>query len=488
MKPIKLLGYSPDSDPSILGVLTNCAAMVPSIKGMKGAPEARSPGVTVFSGTCVGAAVLTKLDGTTRFFAGTGTQLKELTSTTTWTDRSRATVYAAASDVRWRFAQFGNVSLATNKNDTVQASASTAFADITGAPKAAIVETVHRFVFALNTNETTYGDSPNRWWCCAIGDYTDWVPAIATQSATGLLTASSGKIRAGKRFGENIIVYKDRSMYLGVYVGPPVIWAFAQIPGEIGAPCQEAVVNVGTPESPRHIFMGYDDFYSFDGTRPIPIGSNRVKVTVFNALMKKRAEQVLSLHDTLNSLVYFYYPTADSANPDKCVVYNYRTNQWGVDDRTVQACVEYIVPGTTYDDIGALYSTYDDLPAVTYDSSFWSAGFPVPAIFDTTNNVMTLDGTTGTSSFTTGDIGDDFRETLLTRVKNRYITAPSTAQMINYYRQNIGDSLTAGATTSEASGKVDVLREARWHRMQWSFTGNVELSATVPEFMEAGSE
>ena len=487
MKPIRLLGYAPDADPTLLGVLTNCSAMVPTLKGMKAAPGARSAGITVLSATCCGAATLTKLDGTTRIFAGTPTTLKELTATTTWTDRS-GTAYSATSEVRWRFAQFGDVSLAANKNDTIQSSTSSAFAGISGAPKAAIVETVHRFVFAFNTNEATYGDSPNRWWCCALGDHTDWTPAISTQAATGVLTASQGEIRAGRRFGEEVIVYKDRSMYRGVYVGSPVIWSFTQLPGEIGAPCQEAVVNVGTPESPRHIFMGYDDFYSFDGSRPVPIGNNRLKVTVFNALLKKRAKQCIALHDRMNSLVYFYYPVADSLHPDKCVVYNYRTDTWGVDDRQIQAAVEYIAPGVTYDDLGASYSTYNDLPSVIYDSPFWSASFPIPMIFDTSNQPKTLDDSASPSSFTTGDIGDDYVESLLTRVKNRYIVAPTTASMVNYYRQNIGDALTTGDTTSEASGKADVLREARWHRMMWSFTGAMEISATVPELVRAGDE
>ena len=190
----------------------------------------------------------------------------------------------------------------------------------------------------------------------------------------------------------------------------------------------------------------------------------------------------------MNSLVYFYYPVSDSVHPDKCVVYNYRTDQWGVDDRQIQAAFEYISPGVTYDDLGASFATYDALPSVAYDSSFWAASFPIPAVFDTSNQPKTLDDVAGSSSFTTGDIGDDFVESLLSRVKNRYIVAPTTASMTNYHRQNIGDALTADVTTSQASGKVDVLREARWHRFMWNFTGNTELSATVPEFIRAGDE
>ena len=38
----------------------------------------------------------------------------------------------------------------------------------------------------------TYGDQPDRWWCCAIGNTSDWTPAVATQCATARLTDAPG--------------------------------------------------------------------------------------------------------------------------------------------------------------------------------------------------------------------------------------------------------------------------------------------------------
>ena len=332
---VKLLGLAPDADPTIIGVLTNCANMVPSLKGMKGAPSPASANVTVFHSTCQGAAIARKLDNSTRFFAGSNTVISELTDVNTWT--SRGSGYGLAEDDRWRFAQFGDVSLASNRNDTIQASTTSAFADVSGAPQAKIIETVGQFVFAFGTTEATFGDSPHRWWCAAIGGHTDWVPAISTQCATGILTSSPGHITAGRRYGDAIMVFKHRALYRGDYVGIPAIWSFSQIPGEVGALCQEVVVNVGTPDAPRMIFMGPEDFYTFDGSRPIPIGTNRIKIEVYNELLRSKQEQCISLHDAVNSNVYFFYPTSDSPNPDKCVVYNYRTNQWGRDDRQIEA-------------------------------------------------------------------------------------------------------------------------------------------------------
>lgn len=477
---INLIGYAPDQDPTTPGIITNCSALIPSMKGMKGAPSPQSTTLAALASACQGAAVLRKLDNTTRFIAGTATKLYEA-GATTWSDVTRTVGgdYSPASDVRWRFAQFGNVSLAVEKNDVLQSSTTGAFANLT-APKASIVETVNQFVFLFNTNEATFGDSPDRWWCSAIGDQTDWTPAIATQCTTGRLTSSPGIIRAGKRFGDSIIVYKDRAMYLGTYYGPPIAWAFTEVPGEVGAMCQEVVINVGTPEDPRHIFMGFEDFYSFDGSRPIPIGIGWVKEQVFGELNKQYSFASIALHDRVNSRIYFYYPVASSVLPDKCVVYNYRTKKWGRDDRQIEIAVEYISAGVTYDDLGSLYSTYNDLPMLSYDSPFWSSGFPTPAIINTSHTVQTLNGASVGSSLTSGDMGNETDFTLLSRVRPRFLTAPTSATLTNFYRNNLGDSLTTDQTVNLSSGRFDFLRSARWHRVRMEFSGDVEIPGFVP--------
>lgn len=485
---VPLLGYSPDADPTVLGVLTNCANIVPTLNGFKGGPEPRSPNTTVFMATCQGAAVLTKTDGTTRFFAGSGATIKELTAIATWTDRSRSGGYALSETNRWRYAQQGDVSLASSKACTIQASTSSAFADVSGAPQADIIETVGQFVFAFNTTDSVYGDTSDRWWCSALGNYASWTPSVASQAATGRLIGSPGAITAGKRFGDSIIAFKAKSMYRGDYVGAPIVWSFQHIPGDVGALCQEVVVNVGTPDAPRLVFMGDEDFYTFDGSRPIPIGANRVKETVYSELLRSRQAQSIALHDRNSSNIYFFYPSSDSPNPDKCVVYNYRKNTWGRADRQIEAVVEYINPGLTYGDLGTYYATYGVLPNAPYGTSFWSASAPLPTVLDTSHNVKTLDGPSTSSSITTGDWGDDQKFFLLQRMKCRYRVAPTTASMVNYYRNNLGDSLTTDATTYQSGGKFDVLREARWHRFRIDFTGDVELSGLVPEYAEGGFE
>lgn len=478
MARVKLTGYAPDADPLNAGVIVNCAAMVPSMKGLKGAPGAINSPIAALESAARGAALVRKLDDTTRMFAGTSTAIWEA-GASTWTDVSRTVGgdYTLGTGLKWRFAQYGNTSLAVQKADKLQFSTSSgAFENVTAAPKASGVETVGQFVFLWDTNEATYSDSPDRWWCSASGDFQDWTPSITTECATGRLIGSPGPIKSMRKFGDQIVAYKARSMHVGTYQGSPEVWRFDEVPGEIGAVSHEAVVNIGTEADPRHIFMGQDDFYSFDGSRPTPIGTGWIKETVFKEISQVYAFASIGLQDRINSRVYFYYSSGVSSTVDKCVVYNYKTGQWGRDDRTIESAIDWLSPGVTYDGLGSLYSTYEQLPELNYDSAFFSVGLPVPAVFNTSHKLQMLTGPSVSSSITTGDMGDEEQVSTITRIRPLFIRKPTSSNVANFYRMNLGDDLTTDELSPYGDGKYDILRSARWHRFRFDFTGDWEMS------------
>lgn len=485
---MKLIGYAPDADQTTEGVLIDCVSFIPTEKGMQAAPSPQSAGASPLVAPCYGAALTRALDNTFRVFAGTVTNLYEL-SANVWIDRTRAVggAYAVGVDNFWRFTQFGNATLAVAKTETLQSTSSGAFANVTGAPKASIVETVAGFVFLFDTNEASFGDSPNRWWCAAINSFTDWVPSIATQSATGLLVSAPGRIYAGKRFGDRIIVYKERAMYIGNYVGAPQIWNFQQIEGEAGCNSQEAVVNVGSSDNPTHIFMGADDFWRFDGARPVPIGGP-IRKTVYADLDYAFANRIKTLHDRINSRVYFYYPSkGNGGNLNRCVVYHYRLNTWGRDDRPIQATLEYLSGGVTWDSMP--FTTWDSInPNVAWDSPFWTSGNLSVGIFDNTNRLNSLDGAATTASFTLNDMGDDDKFYLLQRVKPRWLVKPAAATMTNYFKQSEGDTLNTGVTTAMSVSRFDVLISSRWHRLQFNTVGDCTVNEIEAVYQIDGAE
>jgi hypothetical protein len=165
---VDLTGFSPDLDPSTPGIIVDCDAIAPSIKGFVAANSLASTGQAALAGTPTGAYATTLLDGTKRMFASTNTNIYEAAGGA-WTDRSRAGLYTGGQ--RQRFCVFGNNVISTNRSEGIgQAAPGAAFTDIAGAPKASIVVSVNGFVVAFDTNDATYGDRPDGWWSSGIRD------------------------------------------------------------------------------------------------------------------------------------------------------------------------------------------------------------------------------------------------------------------------------------------------------------------------------
>ena len=297
-QPLK--GFAPDLDPTTPGIIVDCQMMVPTVKGMKGAASMIATQLPALPKQSIGAATVQLLSGTLRAFAGMADSIYESVGNA-WTDVTRRSAsgvlfaggdplnarmgesnlaagtpipYKSTTDSTWRFDQFGNVTLAVNGADPIQQSATSGpFADIPGAPIAEVIAVTQGFVFVANVNDVTYGERPDGWWCSGIYDQTVWTPSIATQCVTARLIDTPGEITACRALGSNVVLYKGNSFYLGTYQGPPVVWGFTVVSNQIGVLSQEAVISIGT----AHVFAGNDNFYIYDGTRPLdPASSARL--------------------------------------------------------------------------------------------------------------------------------------------------------------------------------------------------------------------
>ena len=477
------IGWAPDADPSTPGVVVDCFMMEPTARGMRGAPSAAATDLPALAAACRGAALVTKLDGTKRLIAGTQTKLYEAGSGA-WTDRSRAGDYTGSAESRWVFAQFGDVTLAQNGIDRGQASSSGAFADLTAMPIASLMESVSGFVMCANIGDSAY-QYADAWWCSALYDHTNWTPAIATQSARGRLLDAPGPITALAAFGNDLVVaFKRDAMYVGRYVGPDVIWAWERLPGSVGAFSAQGVVSDGA----ALYWWGGDDFYRYDGSRPQPIGA-AIREWFAARFSLANASKMLGSFDSKTSLIRWYYCEGSDTEPASCVVLNTSTGRWGIADRAVEAVVEYVSAGVAYDTPGILAGVQYSTSAwpQSFDSPFWVTAAESPSIIDTSHTLKTLTGISESSSLTTGDLGDDDTSSLLRRVRPRYSKAPTTASMTNYSRDRSGDTLTQRATIAAHDGKFDVLHSARWHRLRFDFTGDVEVSGINADLQPDGT-
>ena len=324
---------------------------------------------------------------------------------------------------------------------------------------------------AFDTNDGTYGDRPDGWWCSGLRDQTVWTPAPSTQAANGRLIDTPGRITAGAALGSDVVAYKATSMYLGRYIGPPIIWAWTRIPGDIGCAGAESVVTLGS----RHFFVGPSDFYVFDGTTPVAIGQD-VREWFFRDLNLPYRANIVGVVDTPRSLVYWYYPSTQSptGSLDSVLIYNVLTQKFGKQSLSAQVPVLYVSGQITYDDMGALYSTYDDLPTTSYDSPFWLTDQTVPGVFQG-NVLYSLTGTPGAWWLRTGDFGEVGMFSHLSRAFPRWRTTPSAATATNYHRATLGETATTDSTVSMSRSRFDFRRSARWHSVRIDGSGSAAM-------------
>lgn len=478
---IPLIGFAPDADLTTPGIITHCANLIPYLNGMEGAPEPATPASTpALAAACLGASVVSKLDDTRRIIAGTLTKLYEL-SAGAWTDIGRAAAYNGGIDTRWSITQFGDATLCANRADVIQRSTGGSFADISGAPKAEILFTVGAFVMALNTNDGS--EKPDGWHCCAAFDDTSWTPSLATQATSGRLVATAGRLTAGMRLGEYAIAYKQRSIYLGQYVGAPTAWNWIQVPGgDAGCIGKEAICDIGG----AHFFVGDDNIWIFDGTRPMPVADGLVRQFFFDNSNPSYRYRTICVFDRQNNRVWVFYPSIGSQTPDSALVYHVIAKKWGVADRSIEAALNYASGGVTIDGLSAISSTINGLSAYSFDSQFWLSGGKSLSIINTSHQLQSMTGNSVSSSMTTGEVGDDDAVSALNKIRLRYALAPLAAAVQTFIQQNSGVGFTAAASGSVLDGKFDLRQSARWHKANFTFTGPVKVTHMFADIAPAG--
>lgn len=488
-----ITGFLPDADPTLAGVITACDGYIPTTKGMRSAFEPVSVGYGALGSACLGATIAYLVDGSRRVFSGTADALYEVQSDA-WVDVSRATAYTTGSG-RWRYAQVGNVTLAVNYYDLPQSSnLSGAFDDVADMPKAKFIcttkNTSGEFVMLAHTDDNGLGiaggpnaEAPNYVWWSGVGNYTTWAPSQATQAGFFPLVDTPGPITGLKALGENVVVYKQRAIYLGAYGGSTILWGFRNISDDIGAMSNECIVSSGN----AHFFIGIDSIYRFDGNQPVDIGHG-IKEWFYSDLDSTNANKIVSLYDRYRSLVYWFYPAQGSGGVvDHWIAYHVPSGRWGAGTNTVEAALESISASETYDDLWSGI-TFDEIPAVNFDSNYFSDGMLFPCVFTSDHVMSSLSGASGTNTLTFGYMGDDAGFSHLRRFTPRWQQVPTSATCVHTYGNTLGDTMTSKTAVAMSNGRFDLRQSARWHQLAMTTVGTCEFSGFMPDLVATGRE
>lgn len=473
-------------------MITDSDRVYPTPRGVRPLPalvQAYPPLPTL---PCVGMYMARYLDNSVRLYAGSRTKLYRGVSGA-WLDYSPTQTFDTQPNDRWRWAQFGNDTLAVNGRDVPQ------FITLTGSqyvplagnpPVAKIVAALFNFTFLLNLSDPAglAALTPTMWWCSGIGNNADWTPAIATQCVNGYLDDTPGEIVGAKPIGRNLAVYKLRSTYSFEYVGAPEAWRPRLTSANTGAASHEAIVDLGD----AHVYPGYDAFYLNDGSGP-PQRMDAPITRWFYELGDLNWAYSWAICGNYNhalNCVFWHYPSkritqqTDPVTLDAYLIWNRSTNVWlrGEIDITSTVDPEILIDlGVTYGEFGTPYAAWDDIVGVHWnDFIFFGSTNTISGVVLPDGSMWTYSGEADPAAFIDcGDFGDGTKFQFIRGIRPQYAVAPQVAgaRLDLTLRRRLGDPPTTGryAYLNQGTGNFDIRSNAIWTRPKITFGCDSEL-------------
>lgn len=149
----------------------------------------------------------------------------------------------------------------------------------------------------------------------------DWTPT-ATNTAGDLLVGSGSRIVTAVETRQQILVFTDVSLHAMQYLGPPFTFGLSMLSENVTIMSPNCVASV----EDNVFWMGKNEFYVYSGSiQKLPC---TVRDYVFSDFNTQQSEKVFCSTNTAFSEVWWFYPSANSDNLDRYVVYNYVQNIW----------------------------------------------------------------------------------------------------------------------------------------------------------------
>lgn len=193
------------------------------------------------------------------------------------------------------------------------------------------------FVHLINTIEDGARYS-QRWRWSRFNDAESW-DNVGTYGQAGFTDITDGpdKLQAIRRLGGDFVaLYKERSIHIAQYVGPPTVWSRRLIVSDIGLLAPGAVTSIIN----EHVFIANDNIYIFNGVSIKPIGT-----PIFDRFISELnpAKTHLIWAHTIyeENEIIFAYPSGSSDVPDKALVLNYQTEAWSFRDMPFMSMGNY---------------------------------------------------------------------------------------------------------------------------------------------------
>ena len=199
-----------------------------------------------------------------------------------------------------------------------------------------------RHIVALGANDISGNYNPLlvRW---SDQDRKDnWTPSVSSNSGDNVLTDGT-RIIGGVRSRNAISIWTDNSYWNMSFVGPPFVFKFDQKGTNCGLIAPHAAIDFNGAA----IWMGHDNFYTFDGqVRIIPCS---VRKHVFDDLNINQKDKIFTGINSEFTEIIWLYPSNNTTNNDcdKYVIFSPEGNYWTIGTTLFTTYADKYVFGNT---------------------------------------------------------------------------------------------------------------------------------------------
>lgn len=301
--------------------------------------------------------------------------------TSTWSAEAWGTARATSNVVlnmgMWSFDNAGEDLYGWRKDGGVyvwdtSAGVTQRMVPVNNAPTSSItglVSTPDRHLVCFGT-ETTIGtpstqeDMFIRW--SDQENFTQWT-ANAINTAGSQRLAEGSRIVSAKKTRNEILIWTDQALHTMQFIGPPFTFGFKLLGTDCGAVGMNAVVIVNDAA----YWMSEGRFMMYrGGIQELPC---TVKSYVFGDINSTQYPQVYAGENNKFNEVIWFYPSANSSQVDKYVIYNYLENTWYIGTMNRSTWIDqgvYNVPQATEYYANSTAATYQTLNGVSPGRSF----------------------------------------------------------------------------------------------------------------------
>lgn len=150
---------------------------------------------------------------------------------------------------------------------------------------------------------------------------TDWA-STATNTAGELRLGSGSEIVTALETRQQILVFTDTTLYSMQFLGPPFTFGVNSLSENITIAGPNAAIAVDD----NVFWMGRAEFYVYSGAvQRLPC---LVRDFVFSDINEEQLDKINAALNTEHSEIWWYYPSANSSEVNRYVVFNYQEQVW----------------------------------------------------------------------------------------------------------------------------------------------------------------